>query len=506
METSIDHTMEKPEKASLDIRFTDITSAELQRDRSPRAWLNKIASWGIELRGIAPVPIEERTDKRFINVFFVWFTMSTNLLPIVTGMVGTLSYGLSLRDASLVILFFSLFCSIFPAYMGTFGAKTGLRQMLHSRFTFGYYLITIIVILNLCTIAGFGIIDCVLGGMTLSAVSDGKINATAGIVIIAICGMVISFGGYKTLHQFERYSWIFALVAILVATGVGGKHLSTQVVTEPASGSTIVSFAGVIAGFLIPWAAMSSDFAVYCDPSVSSWRIFAYIYGGLLVPSVPLMVLGAAIGATTPMIPSWEAGYDSYSAGGVLEAMLHPVGGFGKFISVLLAFSLLGNLAAAMYSISLNFQIVIPIMRRIPRLFFTIIYTAVAIPVSIYAAKSFFNSLENFLYVIAYWSAGFIGVVMTEHFLFRKGNFDEYDPDSCESPRRLPSGIAGIVAMALSFGLIVPCMGQAWYTGPLAETTGDLGFEVALVLAPILYVPIRVIELKFCTTRFNKSN
>jgi hypothetical protein len=51
--------------------------------------------------------------------------------------------------------------------------------------------------------------------------------------------------------------------------------------------------------------------------------------------------------------------------------------------------------------------------------------------------------------------------------------------------------------MGLSFGLVVPCMSQVWYTGPLAVTTGDIGFEVALVLAPILYLPLRWLELKY---------
>jgi purine-cytosine permease-like protein len=209
------------------------------------------------------------------------------------------------------------------------------------------------------------------------------------------------------------------------------------------------------------------------------------------------MVLGAAIGAAVPNIPSWSTGNNDYSAGGVLEAMLHPVGGFGKFVSVLLAFSLLGNLAAAMYSISLNFQLVIPIMARVPRLLFTIVYTIVAIPVSICAANSFFDSLENFLYVIAYWSAAFVGVVATEHFVFHKADCDNYNPEDCDNPSQLPTGAAAVAAIGLSFGLIVPCMSQIWYTGPLAKTTGDLGFEIALVLSPLLYLPLRYVELRF---------
>ncbi|EMR70150.1 putative purine-cytosine permease fcy22 protein [Eutypa lata UCREL1] len=432
----------------------DVAAAESQtyNTKPVNKWLSKVSTWGVELRGITPVPLEERVDKRFINVFFVWFAMSTNLLPIITGMV---------------------------AYFSTFGSRTGLRQMLHARYTFGYYLISIIVILNLCTISGFGIIDCVLGGSTLAAVSGGKIDSTAGIVIIAIIAMVVSFGGYRFLHQYERYSWIVSLIAIIITTGVGGKELFNQVEVEPASAATIVSYGGVVAGFLIPWAAMAADFSVYCDSTVSTFRIFAYTYAGLCFPTVPLMVLGAAIGGATANNEAWAQGYDEHIVGGVLQAMLTPAGGFGKFVAVLLSLSVVGNLAAAMYSITLNFQLLVPLFLRVPRNVFAIIYTVVAIPVSISAARTFFSSLENFIYLIAYWSAAFVAVVGMEHFVFRRADCASYDTSSWDQPSRLPTGIAAIVAM-----------------GPIAETTGDIGFEVALVLAALLYLPCRWIELK----------
>ncbi|KAF9892279.1 hypothetical protein FE257_002056 [Aspergillus nanangensis] len=489
----MDHDTEKqPPTATV---VADDSPNDLEKCNVLQKCASRISNWGIELRGITPVPLEERTDTQFINVFFVWFTMSTNLLPIITGMVGTFSFGLSLRDTSLVILFFSIVCTVPPAYFSTFGSRTGLRQMLHGRFT--YILISIIVALNLCTIAGFGIISAVLGGTTLSAVSDGNIDGTAGIVIIGLCGMVVSFGGYKFLHQYERYCWIFSLVAIVIATGVGGNQLSHQAPTEPPAPATVVSFGGVIAGFLIPWAGMASDFSVYCHPKVSTFRIFAYTYAGLFVPTVPLMVLGAAIGSTAMTVPSWADGYASYGVGGVLEAMLHPAGGFGKFVSVLLAFSTLGNLAASMYSISLNFQLIVPFFVRIPRFVFSILYTAVLIPVSVAAARAFFANVENFLYVIAYWSAAYVGVVATEHFVFRGADCARYEAGKWNELRDLPTGVSAIAAMGLSFGLIVPSMGQAWYTGAIAETTGDIGFEVALALAPLLYMPLRWAELRW---------
>jgi purine-cytosine permease-like protein len=52
-------------------------------------------------------------------------------------MAGTLGYGLSLRDASLVIIFFNLICCIMTAFLGTLGPKTGMRQVIQARFSFG---------------------------------------------------------------------------------------------------------------------------------------------------------------------------------------------------------------------------------------------------------------------------------------------------------------------------------------------------------------------------------
>lgn len=37
-----------------------------------------------------------------------------------------------------------------------------------------------------------------------------------------------------------------------------------------ASAGTIVSYAGVIAGYLIPWGALASDFAIYIRPDAPS--------------------------------------------------------------------------------------------------------------------------------------------------------------------------------------------------------------------------------------------
>jgi len=124
-------------------------------------------------------------------------------------------------------------------------------------------------ILNIATITGFVIIGAVLGGSTLAAVNPGSISVEVSIVILSLIALFISFCGYELLHQFERYSWIPALIALIIATGYGGKSLK-QAEVQPAATSTLVSFAGVVAGFIIPWGALASDFAIYIRPDAPS--------------------------------------------------------------------------------------------------------------------------------------------------------------------------------------------------------------------------------------------
>lgn len=98
-------------------------------------------------------------------------------------------------------------------------------------------------------------IDSVVGGTALSAVSGYSLTVNAGIIIVSllpcterkqesltsgsasqmgVLGLVMAFFGTKVLHQYERYAWIPVLVAIIIATGVGGKSLKNQSTFEPA--------------------------------------------------------------------------------------------------------------------------------------------------------------------------------------------------------------------------------------------------------------------------------
>ncbi|KAF0324834.1 purine-cytosine permease fcy22 [Colletotrichum asianum] len=473
---------------------SSIHEAQSEEARGWRAWAQKLMSLGhIEVRGIAPIPVEERTVTRTVNIFTLWWCMNANVLPITFGMLGA-TYGLSLRDASLIIVFFTLLTTPIPAYLSTLGPKTGMRQMIQARFSFGRYLVAVPVLLNLATLTGFCVIMVVIGGQCLSAVGEGNVSPAVGIVIVALLALVISFCGFTVLHLYERFAWIPAVIAVIIAIGCGGSHLRERAPTEPATPQSVVSFGMIVASYMIPWACLASDFTTYLETSTSSKKIFAYTYLGLALPTILLMILGAAVASSIPLVPAWQQAYDENLVGGVLSAMLTPASTFGKFVTVVLSFTLLGNIAATSYSITLNFQLLAPALKRVPRSVFALLVTAIIIPVGIRAATDFFASLENFIALIGYWSAAFLSVVLVEHFWFRKADCERYETEAWDDARKLPVGAAALGSCVLCFALVIPCMAQVWWTGPIAEVTGDIGFELAFVVSGLLYVPFRTLE------------
>ncbi|KAI0203229.1 permease for cytosine/purines, uracil, thiamine, allantoin-domain-containing protein [Astrocystis sublimbata] len=455
--------------------------------------LRYLSSGSVELQGVKPIPIEERTSTRYSNYFSIWFCMNVNILAITFGMLGP-TFGLGLRDCTLVIIFFCLLTALMPAYLGTLGPKTGLRQMIQARYSFGRCAVSVPAILNLATLTGFCVITSVIGGQCLAAISDGSVNAAVGIVIIGVLCLFISFWGYNVLHAYERFAWIPALIAIVITAGFGGSHLREQVQMPAATVSGVFGFGGVIASYMVPFSTLASDFTTYLNPEFPSWKLFLIGFAGLTIPNITLMTLGAAIQGALLNVASWKEGYETNAVGGVLAAVLGPGGGFGKFVVVLLSLSVVGNNAGTMYSITLNFQILIPYLARVPRYIFAIVITAIVIPVAISAASGFFQNLQNFIALIAYWVAAFVAVLLTEHIVFRRGRYETYSHDAWNTASKLPWGAAALTACLLSFGLVIPSIAQIWFTGPIAEKAGDIGFELAFVTTAILYIPLRTLE------------
>ncbi|KAK1229622.1 hypothetical protein PQX77_007315 [Marasmius sp. AFHP31] len=349
----------------------------LERTTNGNAFTRKLFAWGVETRGIHPVPDHKRTDTQYHKIFFLWLGGNLNVLTFSAGALGPLAFDLGVKTSCLVITFFTLLCSVPPAYLTTWGPKLGLRQMVQARYSFGYYGVIILCILNLVGMLGFCILNCILGGQTLASVADGHLSYTVGIVIIAVVSLVVSFCGYDVLNWYERLAWFPVLIVYLVALGVSGKNLYDVPPAEPVTAARVLAFASTIAGFVISYSSMASDFTSYYRADAPSWRIFLYTVLGLSISIIPVQCFAAAAAAAAPSIPSWST--HAEAPGDLVLAVLGPVGNFGKFLTVLLALSVSANVTVSFYSIPLNVQVFIPKLAIVPRYVFSVVATAMQV-------------------------------------------------------------------------------------------------------------------------------
>jgi len=315
---------------------------------------------------------------------------------------------------------------------------------------------------------------------------------------IAAISFFISFWGLKLVNWYESYAWIPILLAFVVATGVSGKHFDkVQVPATPGTLAQISNFGVTLAGHMMPLAALSSDYTAYFHPQVSSWRIFAYSYLGLTIPTITLQCLGAAAAASAPLVPEWEAGFARHQAGGLLNAMLSPVGGFGKFLTMLVSLSVTAANVPRIYSMCFAFQTFFPPLVGLPRYVFPMFTVALITMLAVAGQHKFYNSLSDFLGIIGYWAGPYVCVFLVEHLLFRKRKFARYDARSWDVPSQLPLGAAALVASAVGFGLAIPTISQPWYTGPVAVKFGDAGFAVSMLVTALFYTPLRRLEMRW---------
>ncbi|KAI0341334.1 cytosine-purine permease [Trametopsis cervina] len=451
--------------------------------------------YGIETTGIDPIPPESRTDTRLFQMFFVWFSANMNVLGLGTGAAGPAFFGLGVKQALIILTVVDLISCTVPAYFAVFGPKLGMRSMVQARYSWGYFGSIIPSALNVFSMQGFLILNCIIGGQTLASVSS-HLDDTLGIVIIGVISLAVTFCGYGLIHKYESVAWIPNVITFIIMFGIGGKHLVNAPPTGPVTRASVITFATTTASSVISWCTMTPDYGVYHNAKASSTRIFIYTYLGFFMASITAHFIGAVFAASAPFNPTWDTGFaGGNSVGGLIEAVLSPLGGFGKFLTVLLALTIPSACAPTMYTFGSSAMTITPWFAKVPRYVFTVISEAILIPVAIVGATHFYDTFVDILSIIGYWSAVFATIILTEHFLFRRADFSLYDISIFDSPRRLPAGIAAVLAFWCAVGIIVPSMSQVWYTGPIAQSgTGDIGILAGSAVAFVVYVGARAVE------------
>jgi purine-cytosine permease-like protein len=309
------------------------------------------------------------------------------------------------------------------------------------------------------------------------------------------------------------------IFGILAVTGIVNHEfvLNTKFAGfVPLEIAGLVSFGGAIFGFAIGWASYAADYNVNQPESTSSARVFWLTALGIFIPCTLLEILGVVLG---------EMGAPTFvsDTGTLLSTALAPLALFGKVLVFLMALSIVANNIPNDYSLGLSVQVLGKTWQKVPRYIWTLIGAVVYVILALLAAGHFNSTLETFLLLVAYWLAPFSIVLIIEHFFIRK---KFYNVEDWNTPGKLPLGwaaltalVAGLFGALLGFAQVLPFVVSKASTvlglieitpassigiSPITGIIGglynspfgmDVGFELAVVFALVVYIILRPIEL-----------
>ncbi|EIN10595.1 hypothetical protein PUNSTDRAFT_142573 [Punctularia strigosozonata HHB-11173 SS5] len=468
--------------------------------------LNILFQRGVEARGVERVPENERSPRNSWNNLLMWFSVNCVLTTVPIGVLAQEFYTLTLPHAIGIIIGFAAIGCATTAFIATLGPQTGLRTMVITRYSVGYVGGAIFSILNILTQLGFSVIAVILGGQTLHAVNH-NLPLVVGVIIIGICSLLVCFVGYNFLHHYERYAWIVTFIIFMMIYGLGGHagyHPEAQKPNEDRGvdySADLLSFGGIIFSSCSGWAPVAADYNVRLPADINPLYVFTLTWLGLFIPIVLIVSLGATLMTITN--EAYVNAFADGGTGGLIGQVLSPWGGFGKFLLVLLALSVIANNIPNTYSAALSIQALHKWFALVPRAIWTILVFVIYTVAGVAGREHFSDILSNFLAILGYWTAFFFVVLCEEHFIFRRknGRLGGYDLTAYDSPSKLPLGIAGILACCFGVAGAVVGMAEVWYIGPLAKHLGpfggDMGFELAAAFTAVTYPPLRYLEIRY---------
>ncbi|KAH8700462.1 permease for cytosine/purines, uracil, thiamine, allantoin-domain-containing protein [Talaromyces proteolyticus] len=459
--------------------------------------------FGIESNAIDRKRPEDKLPVKWhekLNMFFLWASGTMNASCFASGFLGW-ELGLTLQQAIFVIFFSSVLGSAVTGFSAIFGAATGLRQISVSRYSFGWWPNKVIAALNALVQIGWSAVACITCGGILTAVADGHVSLVVGIIVLAVVALFISFVGLKAVLVYERYAWLIFLIIFAVIFAQSGEYADNN---GPSLGSgelsgAVLNLIAIVYGSSCSWCPIASDYYVHYPANINRVGVFLATTFGIAIPTSIAMASGAVAAAALNSREDWRATYENDGVGYLIQAILHPRG-LSKLFLTLLVLSGINTNIISLYSSAISFQQLARPFAKIPRLIWTVFCFVIVLALALGGRQQLNAYLQNFLGILGYWCTSYFAIVLMEHFVFRGGDFSNYDLEAWNDSNALPVGIAASAAFLI--GIVAWCMGmvQTWYMGPLGKLIGtnggDVANELTFLVTVVVFIPARWLEKK----------
>jgi len=427
----------------------------------------------VEPGGAEFIPLSERHGVPR-TLFGTWTSPNLEFATVFVGVIAVSFFGQSFWDAVLAIIIGTGLGSISHGFLSSRGPRFGVPQMVQSRISFGFIGNVLPAGLNAVT-AGIGwfAVNSVSGALALNALTG--VPGWVCLVFVGVVQTAIAFYGHNLIQLFERWMFPFLFAAFLLASIVIlSKSRPGAVHTTQGFGGFLLSV-GASFGYACGWNPFASDYTRYFKPETNRASIGLWSAAGVFLSCVALEIVGAASATIPGSNSNPTALFTSHMSTAVADITLIAIA-----IGAISA-NALNVYSGVMSFLSTGIRLPLKMRRAIVALGFGSIGFVLAVT-GLHNAGS---EYENFLLVISYWIAPWLGVFFADWVLRRGRRVDGFLFDRKHDPW------AGAAAMLIGMGISIWLFSnQTEYVGLIAKAhpgIGDLTFEVGFVLSAVLY-------------------
>lgn len=497
---------------------------------------NKIDNMGVETTGIDRVPPYQRGTirKQFWQVAGYWIAATGSLSSMSSFLLGPLVFDLTFTQTMTSGMVAMLIGCLVAAYCSIMGPQSGCRQMVTARYLFGWWSVKLVALAAILGVLGWSIVNCVVGGEMLAAISHDRVPISVGIVIVTVCSFIVAVFGIKQVLRVETLiSAPVILTFTLLYISASDKY---ELAKEFHNGDIInhstlrgnwLSFFSLCYSITSTWGSITSDYYILFPEETPKYQVFLLTFFGTAIPTLFVGVLGILLSSVAMSYKPWMNEYETHGMGGLLWAGFERWNGFGKFCVVILILSLISNNIINTYSAAFSMQLSAVWAARIPRWFWCIVGTGICFICAIVGRNHFSTILGNFLPMIGYWISMYFILLVEENEIFRrfflhlytkefpvlhegikaetegsktksqrsqrfnihvlKRNHQRktirYNWDKWDDYDTLTHGYAATFAFLCGVAGVVIGMAQVYWTGPVARKLGDYGGDIAMWLS-----------------------
>ncbi len=416
----------------------------------------------IEPLGIEWVPPGKRHGTPS-QLFSLWFSANLGMPAWLVGVLGPI-LGLDLIQTIIAIVLGNIIASLLVGLTAKTGCGQGLAQLPLSRSIFGRRGNYLPAFLNTLSAIGWYTVNTAVGGEALARLFDWPLGL--GLLIVAVGQIVLGYLGYDVIHRFEHIMVYVQGLLFVLMSYEAVSHLSYLPHAHAGSyGMFLLELAAVVS-YSFSWAPYASDYGRYLPENTRPRQVFWSTFWGTFTGTIWVELVGGVVGAL---------GWGNLSPVGMVQ---HLMGALTDFALVAIVFGTITADAVNGYTATLSFLTLdIPLHRT---------YAAVVLGMlgwllAWMANAHFLADYENFLLLLSYWVAPWIGIVLVAD------GFGIINKD--QALRASGVNWAAVSAFIIGVLAVIPFMSTTWFEGPVAKIldNGDTGYYIGILVGSVAY-------------------